>query len=186
MLLETCQEKSLLAPGYTDIPEGHIASVTTYLHMREKPSAEPVEILAGLSVRYFPRPELAWYRELFRAVGGDWLWFSRLRMDDGQLAAILHDERVDIFALIEGNQAKGLLELARRQFPDIELAFFGLTEDLFGRGAGRAAGSSPASNPSDAQVAALDVACSLIRLNSFGGAGEFGCATLVTEQTLGT
>ncbi|MBC8123273.1 MAG: GNAT family N-acetyltransferase [Gemmatimonadaceae bacterium] len=127
----------MLAPGYTDIPEGHIASVTTYLHMREQPSAKPVQAPAGLSVRHFPMPDLAWYRKLFWAVGGNWLWFSRLRMDDGQLAAILHDERVDVLALIQGKQAKGLLELDRRRFPDIELAFFGLTEDLFGRGAGR-------------------------------------------------
>jgi GNAT superfamily N-acetyltransferase len=40
--------------------------------------------------------------------------------------------------LEDGGEDKGLLELDRRRFPEIELAFLGVTPDLVGRGAGRA------------------------------------------------
>jgi GNAT superfamily N-acetyltransferase len=88
-------------------------------------------------VERFPHPDLNWYRDLFRAVGEPWLWFSRTLMNDLELRALLGDPRVDFFALEERGVAKGLLEIDRREFPDIELAFFGLTSDLIGKGAGR-------------------------------------------------
>ena len=47
---------------------------------------------------------------------------------------MIHDSAVDVFVL--GND-EGLLELDRRRFPEIELAFFGVIEALIGSGAGR-------------------------------------------------
>lgn len=126
-----------LPDGYTPIPDGKIAAVVTYLEMHARPEPRPVAAPPGISVRKVQQPDLNWYRDLFRRVGQDWLWFSRLRMDDSELKAAIHDERVDVFALSENGIDKGLLELDRRAMPDVELKFFGLATDLLGRGIGR-------------------------------------------------
>jgi len=126
-----------LPDGYTPIPDGKIAAVVTYLEMRARPQQGVIPAPEGVSVRRVEQPDLNWYRDLFRRVGQEWLWFSRLRMDDSELKAAIHDDRVDVFALSVSGEDKGLLEIDRRAMPDIELKFFGLSSDLIGRGIGR-------------------------------------------------
>jgi|SRR5882762_11301790 len=126
-----------LSDGYTDLPPGKIASVVTFLEMRKKPIAAQADARTGLSVRLEKRPSLDWYRKLYRAVGQDWLWFSRLRMRDEELVEIVQDPRVELFALSDGKEDKGLLELDGRAGSEVEIAYFGLTPDLVGRGAGQ-------------------------------------------------
>lgn len=70
-------------------------------------------------------------------MGEDWLWFSRLRMGDAALAAILHDPAVAVFALSVEGRDEGLLELDFREPEVCELAFFGVTTGQIGNGAGR-------------------------------------------------
>jgi len=126
----------IVADGYTDLPPGKIASVVTFLEMRERPPARHGAAPAGLSIRRVLQSPLDWYRKLYRAVGEEWLWFSRLRMNDRELAAIIHDPRVYVYAVHDGEEDKGLLELDGRSGFEIEIAYFGVTADLFGRGAG--------------------------------------------------
>jgi GNAT superfamily N-acetyltransferase len=123
--------------GYHDLPPGKIAAVTTYLEMREPPPARPVPPRPDLALSRLERAEPARYRDLFRRVGADWLWFSRLLMPDERLAEILHDPRVEVWTLVRGGEGVGLLELDRRQADEVELAFFGLVADAVGGGAGR-------------------------------------------------
>lgn len=125
------------ADGYTPIPDGKIAAVVTYLEMRTRPESRSVLTPEAVSVRRVPQPDLDWYRDLFRRVGQDWLWFSRLRMSDDELKAAIQDECVDVFALSHQGEDKGLLEIDRRSMPEIELKFFGLAGDLVGMGIGR-------------------------------------------------
>lgn len=123
--------------GYTELPPGKIAAVVTYLEMRTPPDRWP-PTTSGFAIRSVPQPDLDWYRRLFREIGEPWLWFSRLRMGDDELRAVVHHPAVDVFALSHGSQDQGLLEFDRRNFPDIEVAFFGVTATLIGRGAGAA------------------------------------------------
>lgn len=127
----------MISDGYTEAPPGKIAAVVTYLEMRERPARAARTAPEGLRVRREEQPNLESYRRVFRDVGEPWLWFSRLRLDDAALANIIRDPRVDLFFLEESGAVKGILELDRREMPDIELAFFGLTPDIIGRGAGR-------------------------------------------------
>jgi GNAT superfamily N-acetyltransferase len=126
-----------LADGYADLPPAKIASVVTYLEMRERPRTVPAEAPPGIAFRKVLSPDLNWYRALYRAIGQDWLWFSRLRMNDTELARTLHDPQVDLYALSIEGEDKGLLELDLRIKPDVEIATFGLTPDLTGRGVGQ-------------------------------------------------
>jgi len=123
--------------GYTELPPGKIAVVVTYLEMRTPPAAWP-PTSSEFNIRRVERPELEWYRRLFREIGEPWLWFSRLRLRDDELRAILSDPAVDFFALSQDGRDQGLLEFDCRNFPDIEVAFFGVTPALIGTGAGHA------------------------------------------------
>lgn len=126
-----------LRDGYHDVPAGKLATVVTYLEMTEPPPARPLPDPPGVGLRRVERPEPGWYRDLFRRVGSDWLWFSRLVLPEPELLAVIHDPRVEVHALTVDGRDEGLLELDRREPPDVELAFFGLTPAVIGRGAGR-------------------------------------------------
>lgn len=126
-----------LADGYTPLPAGKIASVVTYLEMRRPPSPMPPLEPGAFRLETCAEIDLARYRTLFRRIGAQWLWFSRLRMSDAELRGILHDPAVDVHVLRLGEEDAGLLELDRRRFPEIELAFFGVVDHLVGQGAGR-------------------------------------------------
>jgi len=121
--------------GYTDLPPGKIAAVVTYLEMRQ-PAALTTRAGADFLVRRVSKPDLEWYRQLYRRIGEPWLWFSRLRVSDAELRATLDHPDIDIFALSHLGEDHGLLEFDRRQMPDIEITFFGVTPELVGKGAG--------------------------------------------------
>lgn len=127
-----------LKDGYTNVPAGKIAAVVTHLQMLARAPARRAPPVVGASVRQIEKPEVQWYRDLYRRIGAqDWLWFSRLKLADGTLEAIIHDPNVEIFALTRDGRDEGLLELDFRVDEDCELAFFGVTADTLGQGAGR-------------------------------------------------
>ncbi|GHD54513.1 N-acetyltransferase [Thalassobaculum fulvum] len=127
----------IVPDGYSDVPAGRVATVVTSLQMTAHPGRRPEAGGGTWSLRAVERPDLDWYRDLYRRVGEDWLWFSRLRMSDGELAGIVHDSRVAVYAFEAAGAAEGLLELDFRAAGECELAFFGLTAAVQGTGAGR-------------------------------------------------
>jgi GNAT superfamily N-acetyltransferase len=82
-------------------------------------------------------PPLDWFRDLYRRVGEEWLWFSRIRMPDAELSAIIHSPLVEVYTLEHEGRDEGLLELDFREAGQCELTFFGVTAKLIGSGAGR-------------------------------------------------
>ncbi len=124
--------------GYTDLPPGKLAAVVTYLEMRPPPEQATHPTMSDFIIRRVEKADLDWYRDLYRQVGGPWLWFSRLRMSDDELRAVLHSPDLDIFVLSHNGVDGGLLEFDRRKMPDIEILYFGVTPVLMGKGAGRA------------------------------------------------
>jgi len=123
--------------GYYDLPPGKLANVVTYLEMRQ-PSTLGSPTASEYAVRRIAHPDLEWYRCLYRRIGEPWLWFSRLRMADEELRAVLEDPATDVFALSQQGEDHGLLEFDRWNMPDIEITFFGVTQEMIGKGAGRA------------------------------------------------
>jgi GNAT superfamily N-acetyltransferase len=123
--------------SFQDVPAGKIAAVVTSLQMFERPAARPETPDASLALTHVATPDLARYRSLFRRVGENWIWFSRLRMSDAELAAIIHDPRIEVYVLKSGVLEAGLLELDFRTNDECELGFFGLTPQFVGNGVGR-------------------------------------------------
>ena len=58
-------------------------------------------------------------------------------MSGTELAAIIHDARIEIYALVLDGRDEGLLELDFREPGQCELVYFGVTAGLIGTGAAR-------------------------------------------------
>lgn len=127
----------MLPNGYSDVPGSKLAAVVTCLEMRERPALRPERSAVPWTLRRVVEPRTEWYRDLFRRVGLEWLWFSRLTMPRSELEQILGNPDVEIHALEVDGHDEGLLELDFRQAGQCELAFFGVTRTVQGNGAGR-------------------------------------------------
>jgi ribosomal protein S18 acetylase RimI-like enzyme len=111
--------------------------LVTYLEMTEAPKGPAVA--SPDPAAYVARESLAPadYLELYCAVGTPVRWDTRLRQTPDALADLLRSTRFDLFVLRVEGRALGLCEFDRRDFPEIELAHYGLVPDAQGRGLGR-------------------------------------------------
>jgi GNAT superfamily N-acetyltransferase len=124
--------------GYSPVPPGKIANVVTCLEMRRKPAQQATLPPDGaLELTAFDTGDVQAYRDLYRRIGQDWLWYSRLVMPEEQLRHIIADPGVEVHVLRRQGEAIGILELDFRQEGECELAFFGLVRSAIGHGAGR-------------------------------------------------
>lgn len=116
-----------------DIPDGHLGAVVTYLEMTERPKPAPSMPDSPLRLVPWRDPDPARYRALFRRVGGRWLWYSRLVMDDAQLKAGMGE----VHAVVDRDGVEvGMIELDFAQAGECLIRFLGLVPELAGRGHG--------------------------------------------------
>lgn len=116
-----------------DIPAGMVGAVVTYLEMTERPVPSPASE-SSLRLERWAAVDPARYRALFRRVGGKWLWFSRLAMDDAELIA----KTAEVHAVIDpAGEEVGLLELDFRVTGECLIRFLGLAPALAGQGHGK-------------------------------------------------
>lgn len=126
----------LLPDGYSDVPDGKIAAVVTHLEMTARPVRRD-DPPGAWTLRKVDAPGLDWYRDLYCRVGEEWLWFSRARMSDTELAAVIHAPGIEVYALVVDGRDEGLLEMDFREAGQCELVYFGVTAGFIGRGAAR-------------------------------------------------
>jgi len=126
-----------LEDGFHDVPPGRIATVVTHLAMSARPPRQVPRHRPGWSLRHeaalAPEP----YRALFRRIGEPWLWFSRLRMSDAALAALLANPATMLCVLESEGEDAGMVELSFHEPGTCEVVFFGVIPDLIGSGVGR-------------------------------------------------
>lgn len=137
---------TLTLDGYTDLPPGVIAAVTTYLEMTHRPPPRPAPERPDLS---FTRLDvlrdpaaLDAYRDLYGRIGRDLMWFSRAGLSDASLAALLAADGIEVWLARRDGQPVGLVELDSRDATGrpgdtVEIVYFGLAPDAIGAGAGR-------------------------------------------------
>jgi GNAT superfamily N-acetyltransferase len=126
----------ILPDGYSDVPDGKLAAIVTHLEMaaRPAPRSDPA---AAWTLRRVETPPLDWFRDLYRRVGEEWLWVSRIRMSDAELGAHLHAPQLEVYVLVDAGSDEGLLELNFAEPGQCEIGMFGVTAKLVGSGAGR-------------------------------------------------
>jgi len=118
-------------------PDGTLELVTTYLEMRQPPRHPGVSITGRtVALVHAERPPVHFYRYLYETVGSPYLWWERRELVDDALAAIIHDERVELQVLQVDGVPAGFAELDRRHSGDLRLAYFGLIPDFIGQGLG--------------------------------------------------
>jgi len=118
------------------VPEGHLASIVTYLEMTRRPELSDPET-GALEIRRWANPALSEYRALFRTIGLPWLWMSRLVMDSDAVEAIIHHGNVEIFKIAdEAGTVIGMIELDYRIADECEIGFLGLIPEYSGQGHG--------------------------------------------------
>jgi GNAT superfamily N-acetyltransferase len=126
-----------LEDGLYDLPPAKVAMIVTHLEMRAPAQTRDRPLPDGVSLRPV-EADVNWYRDIFRKVGADWLWYGRLLLSDAELESIVTHNEVEIFTLTRDNEDLALLELDFRTEGQCELAYFGLAAPLIGTGAGRA------------------------------------------------
>lgn len=115
-----------------------IPTKTTYLEMLTPPTeSPPADADGSRQIRHLPAPSLGDYRALYNAVGAAYQWIDRNLMADEELAAILQDQRVEVYQLEVRGQPAGFAELDRRIAREVELAYFGLIPQFIGQGHGK-------------------------------------------------
>jgi GNAT superfamily N-acetyltransferase len=127
-----------LPNGYYELPQGKLANVATFLDMKQRPQRQLSAFPKDLHLDRVDPGDLALYRERFKAVGENLMWFSRIIMPDSDLRTILAHPEVASFYLMHDNEFCGLMELDFRPKPECELAFYGLVPTVIGKGYGRA------------------------------------------------
>lgn len=126
---------------FLPIPSGKLAAIVTHLEMTEFPPTDTAALTRqDLTLHTLSDIDAADYKALYYAVGAEWLWFSRLRASDAEVAAILANPAVEHFGLGANHRDEstiGLLELDWREPGSVEVAFLGVVAPMLGTGAGR-------------------------------------------------
>ena len=124
----------LVPNGLTELPRGSIACVVTFMQNPGPPPPPPTPP-AGLALAMQSPLQIAAYRALYRRIGENFLWLSRLLMPEAELAEWLGLPTTEIqFALREGAPI-GLIELDRSVPGETEIVSFGVVPEEIGRGA---------------------------------------------------
>ncbi len=129
--------KIQLENGCIDVPAGKIASVVTYLEMRERLAMTKDLSPMDCELKRVITPDTEWYKTLFRRIGESYLWYGRLILQEEKLKHLICHPSMEIYTVQYKGQDEGLLELDFRKTAECELTYFGLTDVLLGKGIGR-------------------------------------------------
>lgn len=118
-------------------PDGAFDVMAVHLEART-PLSGPNPAPAGekVSVQRAEVPTVAFYRQLYHAVGGDWGWVDRKRMSDAEVAAILQNPKIELYVFYVDDVVAGYAEMDLRTMPELTLSYFGLLRKFHGRGLG--------------------------------------------------
>ena len=93
-------DNPILPLGYSALPAGTIANVVTCLEMRQRLESAKPTAAPDLALERWIDVDLDQYRSLFRRVGEDWMWVSRLIMPDDELRTTLADPEGNEFCIL--------------------------------------------------------------------------------------
>lgn len=131
-----------------DLPKGKLVTLKTYLSMPVPHQSDDAALPEGFHLEPLGTKDHVRYRALFAQVGENWLWFSRLLLDDAGLQNELGRKGHHAYALVKTDRQSqkhrdvGLFEIHHatggqpNPSNESELAFLGLDLDIRGLGLG--------------------------------------------------
>lgn len=119
-------------------PVVRVAVNVSFLRMDKAPTSPAPALPTRFQLVRLEAPTVAFYRYLYNTVGADYVWWLRRTMPDHELATLLSYPQVSMHVLYAGGEPAGFFELDARQFPDINLSYFGLLPQAIGLGIGQA------------------------------------------------
>jgi ribosomal protein S18 acetylase RimI-like enzyme len=122
--------------GMVALAGGLLPSIVTFLELRAPPAVAPPG--PPPATERLREGDVDRFRRLFVEVGGPWMWTSRLRHSDEQIAARLAETGINALAVLDEDGSDiGLVELDLRQHGEVEVVLFGFLPAAVGRGLGR-------------------------------------------------
>ncbi|MDB5314706.1 MAG: acetyltransferase [Rhodospirillales bacterium] len=118
-------------------PVVEVAVDVTFLRMEAPPAAPALAVPEGLQVVRIRHCSAGFYRYLYDAVGGPWLWWMRRTLSQPELERTIAPPRVSIHGLYADGEPIGFYELERRLPDAVNLAYFGLMPHVIGKGVGK-------------------------------------------------
>ena len=122
--------------GYYALQPGKLATLTTYFERLGPFSFTAEQWPEGVSYKQFTASDTQHYRSLFRAVGENLLWESRLYIEEDELIEVLSDPDVEALVILKNDRAVGLLEINFKQKGEAEIVYIGLIPEATGSGIG--------------------------------------------------
>jgi len=130
--------ESLSEQADEQLPSGKLRMIITYLELtHSKQYDRQPSRSENLSVIRAHDPHAGFYRYLYNAVGEKWLWYERNLLSDEELENIIRNPKVKIYVLYINGTPAGFGELDCQVKKQVQLAYFGLMPQYFGRGLGK-------------------------------------------------
>lgn len=119
-------------------PTTRVGVTVTFLRMEPVPPPDPSApgLPGDASLVRLRACTVAFYRYLYSAVGGPYVWWLRRSLPDSTLGMILRDPAVSVTVLYRGGEPAGFFELDTRNRPVVNLSYFGLMPHALGQGMG--------------------------------------------------
>jgi GNAT superfamily N-acetyltransferase len=110
---------------------------TWYYEMFAPPAREHVRpVPAGLEIIHQPEADLPLYRAIYETIGKPWCWWERRRQTDEEIAAEIHAPNYELYFPQVDGVPMGMVEFDKRQWPGVQLNYFGIFDEFTGRGIG--------------------------------------------------
>ena len=77
------------------------------------------------------------YKRIYRKIGLNYNWISRLKLSEEELKKIIHDKNVDIYFMIIENKIIGFLEIDYRSLKEVKIVHLGIVDSFIGKGYGK-------------------------------------------------
>lgn len=129
-------ENPFLPDGYHALAPGKLACLVTFLEMTERPAKHRRPAPAGYTLEPVERWDVDAFLDLYREIGWEWLWSSRLLMPRDELEAKLAAPHMRCWCPVKDGRRMGMVEMNLAQPEETEISFFGLVPDAIGGGLG--------------------------------------------------
>ena len=125
-------ETSFLPDGYHALAPGKLANLVTFLEMTERPERPRRPAPLDYALEPVEHWDTDAFLDLYREIGWEWLWSSRLLMARDKLEAKLAASHMRSWCPVKHGRRMGIVEMDLSAPHETEITFFGLSPSAVG------------------------------------------------------